>query len=645
MKQDSLKLNSIWQTIFISEKGLRTGGALGVDAMTIPKLTEAVIRAGATDKSFHRGRELYRSGAISNAAIQGQGLNGECEGNESPFYKVRVELDAGGIRAVTCTCPYDYGGYCKHVVALLLTYAQKSKQFAVRREPAEFLSDLSREQLLALLTKLLGEQPELYEWVEAALASPPATGKDKIAAAKRRKVNADVYRRRVRGIMHSLDHMRASEAYWHVGGLADELRGVERSALEFLDAGDAATALEILLTLVRESHDGFDYIDDSNGELGDFLSGVGETLAEVILSLDLDEDDREDLASDLDELHDRLSDYGVEGLSVAVAAAEHGWGEAPREKSAQRDAKEGADEDEWEEDEWDGEGELTYELDGFGQPLASGASDYLEKALTRAKLNVLERQGRTDDYLALCAEEGEHLRYALKLCELGRLPEAVSHGLERLIVAGEALMLAQRLREGGRLEDAIKVGERGLKLAGPKAALGQWLGPIEEAQGRASRALEAWRAAFSEKPSLAVYQTIRRLAGARWSKLRPEVMATLEKGYDKRPLAEVLLFEEEWDAAIKVAEKDDVYYGVLEVVADALVKHRPEWVARASIKQAESLIAQTKSNLYPAAADWLRKAKAAYAELGQKGEWQKYLVQLKEQYRRRPALQAQLARL
>ena len=92
--------------------------------MTITKLAEAVIRAGATDKSFQRGRELYRSGAISNASIQGQNLSGECLGNESPFYKVHVELDSGGIRSATCTCPYDFGGYCKHIIALLHAYAQ-----------------------------------------------------------------------------------------------------------------------------------------------------------------------------------------------------------------------------------------------------------------------------------------------------------------------------------------------------------------------------------------------------------------------------------------------------------------------------------------------------------------------------------------
>ncbi|HEX3558316.1 MAG TPA: hypothetical protein VHU19_03880, partial [Pyrinomonadaceae bacterium] len=50
--------------------------------------------------------------------------------------------------------------------------------------------------------------------------------------------------------------------------LVEGLGDVERSAREFLDAGDAESALRILLTLLEESGDGFDYIDDSNGELG-----------------------------------------------------------------------------------------------------------------------------------------------------------------------------------------------------------------------------------------------------------------------------------------------------------------------------------------------------------------------------------------
>ncbi|MGE0132622.1 MAG: SWIM zinc finger domain-containing protein [Blastocatellales bacterium] len=594
--------------------------------MTTLKLTDAVIRAGANEKVFARGQELYRNSAVSDAAIQGNVLTGNCEGTQSPFYKVRAELDRGGVREASCDCEYEFGGYCKHIVALLLTFAREPEQFVVREDMAKRLAELDREQLLALLTELLDEVPDLSDWLETAMPEPAASRPRKTASAKaakpkkKKNVDAEVYRQRVRGIMHSLDHMRASEAYWHVGGLTEQLSGVEKTAMEFLDAGDAETAFRILMTLLEESYDGFEYIDDSSGELGSFLDGVGKTMAEVVLSLDLDEDRREDALSDIDEIHDKLSNYGVDGLEVAIAAAQYGWGELPDEARGRR-VEEDDDEDRW------------YRP----KPLS--------QILTDAKLNVLERQGRTDEYLSLCLKSGEHLRYALKLASLKRVAEAVKYALKHLANADAALKLAQALRESGHLDESLKIGERGLKLGGSKASLGAWLAPVEEAQGRAAQALEAWQAAFHSLPSLDLWKTIKRLAGSRWKRMKPELMASLEKGYNHQALAEVLLEEQEWDAAIKVADKHTHDYRLVAVVADALIAHRPEWVIRASVKQSDELIAKTQSKYYTHASNWLRRVKAAYAQLGRTGDWQNYLSKLKELYKRRPALMAQLDRL
>ena len=70
----------------------------------LPKLTEAVIRNGPGQRNFSLGQELYRNGAISNTAVQGKVLTGHCAGTQSPYYKVRVELDSGGIRLASCNC-------------------------------------------------------------------------------------------------------------------------------------------------------------------------------------------------------------------------------------------------------------------------------------------------------------------------------------------------------------------------------------------------------------------------------------------------------------------------------------------------------------------------------------------------------------
>jgi uncharacterized Zn finger protein len=152
-------------------------------------------------------------------------------------------------------------------------------------------------------------------------------------------------------------------------------------------------------------------------------------------------------------------------------------------------------------------------------------------------------------------------------------------------------------------------------------------------------------AAFHDSPSLAKWQTIKRIAGSRWKRLKPKLMASLEKSYNDQPLVEVLLEERDWDAAIKVADRKGQYYRVVAAVADGTIQHRPEWVIRASIKQAEDLIAPAKSKYYPQVAEWLRRAQAVHTQVGQTEEWRKYLLKLKEQYQRRPALMAQLERL
>ncbi len=619
--------------------------------MALPKITESIIRAGASAESFQRGQDYYESGAISNTVRQGGVLSGDCEGTSAPHYRVRVELDEAGIREAQCSCPYEYGGYCKHIVALLLTYAHRPKQFVVRKDLADLLADLSREDLIALIATLLKRQPELYDWIEAAISTPPTSGKAN--KAKRKKVDAEVYRRQITGILHSLDGMRMSEAYWHVGGLIDQLRGVQAAAMKFLDAGDPETALTILVTLVEEAGHAIEYIDDSDGYMSGFVGELGQPLAEVILSLDLSTIEREKLATKLTKIAKHLGDYSMDGsIDLAIQAATSGWeepppGETPKpvrqaprpaaEDDDDRNEAEFADEEEaWDnESEWEG---VAY--DEWG----SGYNTFGD--LTEAKLNVLERHGRVDEYLALCQKANRHLRYALKLCDLDRVPEAIKYAKKHLTSADEALRLAERLRELKHIDEAITVGEHGLMLERPRARLGEWLGPVEEAQGRTKQALAAWLEAIPEHPSLESYKTVKRLAASGWNKLRPGVMTKLRKSQDTQTLAEVLLFEEEWDEAIKIAEGRRGWgYRLVETVADAVLKHRPEWVLKVSLKNAERLMVEAQSKNYPIATEWLKRAKKTYVLLGQADEWKVYLQETKEKYSRRPALQAQLARL
>lgn len=593
--------------------------------MTV-KLTENIIRSLASAQSFEKGRDYYRSGAIYNTARQGNLLLGECEGSTAPSYHLQAELDAGGVLSASCTCPYDWGGYCKHIVALLLTYIHKPDEFVERRGVTDMLAGLDRDSLAGLIVKMVDHAPEMYDWLETAI--PPAGVSAKGSGAqprekRRTQVSEQAYRRQVKNILRASNRYDYDE-YGDLSDVVEQLDEVRDAAYQFLDAGDPEGALTILKALLDEVADDYENFYDE-GDLAGFVDSLGMPLAEAILSAEWSDAERGEMKKWLEEAEAEISDYSDGGLDVALAAIEYGWESPPPVEAADEETYADWDEDGVEDDAAD------WEITGDD--------------LTQAQLNVLERQGRMDEFLALAQRANAFLRYILKLLDLGRKDEAMAVAMSQPITAGDAFAVAQKLRDLGCLPDAIAIGERGLSSSGQKYHLATWLAPLEEAQGRKAQALQAYQTAFDESASFELYKTLQRLSGAGWNDLKPHLMEKLIASPNPSQLADVYLYEKDWDAAIQLAEKYPWGYTLLEKVADAVIPHRPEWVIRVSIKQAEGLIEKTQSKLYPTAANWLAKAKKAYLQAGRKADWDAYLASLRTTYARRPALQAALRSL
>jgi uncharacterized Zn finger protein len=85
-----------------------------------PKITDAKIRELATVKSFDRGQQYYQNGAITSPTRQDNRIWADCDGSE--LDQISATLTASDVTDLRCSCPYDWGGACKHEVALLLTY-------------------------------------------------------------------------------------------------------------------------------------------------------------------------------------------------------------------------------------------------------------------------------------------------------------------------------------------------------------------------------------------------------------------------------------------------------------------------------------------------------------------------------------------
>ena len=136
---------------------------------TLLHITEAAIRAKSTEKSYERGEEYHCQGAVESATLRGNRLFAEVQGSEWDPYHVGVTFTASDFTA-SCTCPYDWEGYCKHIVAAMLTYINPdddhSIPIATATPIADLLAGLDAVALRALVHRLIDAEPRLVDIVD-----------------------------------------------------------------------------------------------------------------------------------------------------------------------------------------------------------------------------------------------------------------------------------------------------------------------------------------------------------------------------------------------------------------------------------------------------------------------------------------------
>lgn len=593
----------------------------------IPSFSEAVIRRQTTPESFSRGESYYGQGAVVSLVQRGNTVHAEVQGSQYEPYRVRIAFDEGGITGAVCTCPYSWGGWCKHTVAALLACRREPDLIEARPTLDELLAGLDREQLRDVLLHLAANDPYAADEIERQIAlsqvtphrsEPGVPSGD--APQPRTSIDPMPVRRQVKAILHSLDRMRRSEAYWHVSSVVDQVRQLLEQAWRFIEAGDGRNALLHLEAITDEYVAGWTGLDDSDGFAWQFFEELGVVWTEAGLAADdLIAEERERWAQTLTHWQAKLSDYGIDDVfDAAQAAILQGWDYPPLQRALQGEAPSTGT---WED-----------------------AAPWHADELTRARLRVLERQERYQEFLHLARAGAQFELYVRMLARLDRIEEAVDEGLQVLNRPSQFLALAKELRERQDLAAALRVAEHGLTAEGHKGELAAWLCDLADRMGEMALALEAATVAFREMPSMAAYQRVQDLAGERWPEMKDDLLAHLRQasGYaSSQAQVDIFLHEGLLDEAIAAVEKD-ASYDLIERVMDAVVARRPKWVIAVARRQAERIIEAGQSQHYDYAVNWLARVRSAYQAAGREADWCAYLGEIRDRHRRKYKLMGML---
>ncbi len=133
-------------------------------------LAETDVQAHATAKVFARGVRYAEEGAVGRLVLRGDELFATVRGTDVRPYRVRVRCSDEAVREVRCSCPYEWEGWCKHVVAVLLVGQRQPERVAERPPLAEPLGALGADALRRLVLDLAERHPRLIPTIEKWIA-------------------------------------------------------------------------------------------------------------------------------------------------------------------------------------------------------------------------------------------------------------------------------------------------------------------------------------------------------------------------------------------------------------------------------------------------------------------------------------------
>jgi uncharacterized Zn finger protein len=405
--------------------------------MLIPHFNEAALREHATHKSFDRGLDYYHAGAVIAISQRGNCIYAEVGGRESEDYSISLEFNDQGVTIADCTCPYDFGGWCKHLVAVGLTCLHQPEAVPELPTLEQQLLRLDYEQIQALVHELVDTRPNLLSEIDRFVKCTTKITDQRTSPSHQSKspatVNTKPYRHRTQQMMHRVAKYWNGDDDWDEGNpFYEELPEILAEVQTFLDDGEPENALAVLTAITETIAQNWAEVDEYGGDSDGMMRELDPLWATTILWNELSEEDVVDLQVELAEWQDIWGGNFI----LSELALEQGWEDSLLQAVLQGESN----------NMWGGE-----------RPI--GADQ-----LALIRLGILEQEERYAEYLNLANAEGQILEYVLMLIRLERIPEVIA-AADRLETTNHFLTVAKALYERGDLAEALAIAQIGLDLS------------------------------------------------------------------------------------------------------------------------------------------------------------------------------------
>jgi hypothetical protein len=229
------------------------------------------VKELCTEASFERGERYFEEGRVKIISASSFMVTAKVVGTRN--YRVELALEDENTISATCTCPYDWGGYCKHVVATLLAMNEAGAEIermmltsgAELQNPESLLKVMEPEDLKSFLCREMERNPEMKARFIACFSK---AGEGRCLAYYKGEVES----------LFDMAEYHGSIPY----GEDIDLEPLKDLAEIYVQKGDFMEAAKIYQAVFETVDERMDEIDDSDGNYGSEFDDCLEAFLDCI---------------------------------------------------------------------------------------------------------------------------------------------------------------------------------------------------------------------------------------------------------------------------------------------------------------------------------------------------------------------------
>ena len=243
-----------------------------------------------------RGLQYFKKGHVTYVDELSAGeYEATVEGTET--YTVHLQLKNGSVIANRCTCPYDWGPFCKHEVAVMFYLQQEELGLKVKKKSTPKSLPLTdtpktekktvkkkktiQEQVEEILDKLSADELKTYI---GEFCKKDKAFRDLFLAQNLhlvQPVSQEMYARQIQAIVRSVAGRHGFIDYAGARQLGNAVNQLFQLAEKAITAGNWREAMFMGCAILEEMTKAIEQGDDSNGDLGDCIGNAQEILFHI----------------------------------------------------------------------------------------------------------------------------------------------------------------------------------------------------------------------------------------------------------------------------------------------------------------------------------------------------------------------------